>query len=125
MVEALLDTSVVVDILRQYPPAKQWLLKQENLGVASIVWIEILQGSPDKNAQHRALKALRTFERINLNPKDIEWAIEQVTSFSLSHRIGGMDCLIASVNARLQIPLYTTNMKHFTPLLDTLAQRPY
>ncbi len=90
-----------------------------------MVWIEVLQGSPDKSAQQRALKVLRAFERINLNPEDIDWAIEQVAYFKLSHNVGGMDCLIASLNARLQIPLYTTNMKHFTPLLDTLAQRPY
>jgi predicted nucleic acid-binding protein len=45
--------------------------------------------------------------------------------FTLSHGVGIMDCLIASVSYRLQVPLYTRNLKHFTPLLGALAQTPY
>jgi predicted nucleic acid-binding protein len=39
--------------------------------------------------------------------------------------IGMMDCLIASVSLCLQLPLYTRNLRHFTPLLGTLAVKPY
>ncbi len=43
----------------------------------------------------------------------------------LSHGLDSMDCLIASANHRLGIPLYTCNLKHFTPLLGDLAHKPY
>jgi predicted nucleic acid-binding protein len=68
---------------------------------------------------------LRDFERVDLITADIDWAIQQLWLFKLSHNVGGNDCLIASVSHRLQIPLYTTNLKHFAPLLGVLAQKPY
>lgn len=125
MVDALIDTSVLVDILRNHAPARDWLKQQVNLSVSEIVWIELLQGARDKAAQQRALKLLRNFERIVPTPEDTNWAIEQLLRYNLSHNVGGIDCLIASVSYRLQAPLYTTNLKHFIPLLDALAQKPY
>jgi predicted nucleic acid-binding protein len=50
MVNLLLDTSVIIDALRQYPPAEIWLTQQTDPGVVSMVWIELLQGVKDKNA---------------------------------------------------------------------------
>ena len=44
---------------------------------------------------------------------------------SISHNVGSIDCLIASASHRLQLPLYTMNVKHFAPLLGGLAQKPY
>ena len=125
MVNLLLDTSVLIDVLRQYPPAQTWLSQQDAPGVASVVWIELLQGVRDREAQRRALKALEDFERVDLTVQDVDWAIKQLLRFKLSHNVGGIDCLIASVSYRLQVPLYTTNLKHFAPLLGTLAQKPY
>ena len=125
MVNLLLDTSVIIDVLRQYPPAQTWLSQQTDPGVAAIVWIELLQGVKDKNAQRRALTMLQDFERVDLVTADIDWAIQQLWQFKLSHNIGGNDCLIASVSHRLHLPLYTTNLKHFAPLLGALAQKPY
>lgn len=125
MVDALIDTSVLVDVLRNHLPAREWLKNHTAPGVSVVVWIELLQGARDKVAQQRALKLLRNFERIALTSADTDWAIEQLLRHNLSHNIGGLDCLIASASFRLQVPLYTTNLKHFAPLLDSLAQKPY
>lgn len=57
--------------------------------------------------------------------QDSEWAIRQLLRLHLSHGLDSMDCLIASANHRLGIPLYTCNLKHFTPLLGDLAHKPY
>jgi predicted nucleic acid-binding protein len=51
--------------------------------------------------------------------------MEAQMRYELSHGVGMMDCLIASVSYRLQLPLYTHNLKHFAPLLNDLAQKPY
>jgi len=53
------------------------------------------------------------------------WATEQLIVFNLSHNIDVFDCLIAAVSHRLQIPLYTRNLRHFEPLLGPLARPPY
>ena len=125
MVVSLIDTSVLVDILRGHSPALSWLSTQTDLGVSAVVWIELLQGARDKPAQSRALALLKKFERVDLTVIDVDWAIQTLLRYHLSHHVGGIDCLIASVNHRLNVPLYTTNLKHFTPLLKSLAQRPY
>lgn len=45
--------------------------------------------------------------------------------YTLSHNVDALDCLIASVHPRLNMPLYTRNLKHFAPILGSLARLPY
>ncbi len=120
-----LDTAIVVDLLRSYPPSHNWLSVQSRLGLTPIVWLEILDGVEDLRAQKRAVELLRHFERVDLEPGDFDWAIQQAMRFRLSHSVDVMDCLIASVAYRLELPLFTRNLKHFAPLLGPLAQKPY
>jgi predicted nucleic acid-binding protein len=66
MVAGLLDTDILIDMLRLHLPAKQWISTQPDLGVASIVWLELLQGAINKEAQKRALELLDDFEKLDL-----------------------------------------------------------
>lgn len=125
MVNGLLDTAVLVDLLRAYPLAGDWLSKQPPLGVSPVVWLEVIEGAEDKRAQIRAIKLLQRFERVELLTEDFNWAIGQALRFRLSHSINMNDCLIASTASRLNLPVFTTNLKHFRPLLGNLAQKPY
>lgn len=68
---------------------------------------------------------MKAFEMIHLTEVDSHWAMQAQMVYELSHGVGMMDCLIASVSHRLQLPLYTHNLKHFSPLLGDLAQKPY
>lgn len=68
---------------------------------------------------------MKRFEMIHVTSDDLDWAMQQQMTYELSHGVGMMDCLIASVSYRLQIPLYTHNLKHFMPLVGNLAQKPY
>lgn len=121
----ILDSAVLVDILRSHPPAVTWLLKQDHLGITPISWLEIVAGATDSTAQKRAVQLLRRFERIDLVSQDFDWAIDRALQFRLSHNVDIMDCLIASTASRLRMPLFTRNSKHFVPLLGPLAQVPY
>jgi predicted nucleic acid-binding protein len=120
-----LDTSVLVDFLRVFPPARDWLHLKTDLGVSPIVWMELIEGEENKKGQVRAVKLLHLFKRVDVLPVDFDWAIQQSLRFRLSHNIDMMDCLIASTAYRLNIPIFTTNLKHFQPLLGDLAQKPY
>jgi len=125
MVNALLDTSILIDLLRQFPAAITWFTSQRDLGVSSIVWLELLQGAQNNHSQQKAQQLLHQLAKIEISTDDMNWAIKQLIRLNLSHSVGGIDCLIAAPSYRLQIPLYTMNLKHFTPVLDTLAQKPY
>lgn len=71
------------------------------------------------------MKMLRRFELVPMLPIDLEWAKQQMIVYHLRYSVGMIDCLIASVSYRLQLPLYTRNLKHFRPMLGDLAQQPY
>jgi predicted nucleic acid-binding protein len=125
MVTGLVDTDILIDVLRQHPPAQTWLIQQSSLGVSSIGWIELLQGTSNKLAQKQAIRVLESFERVELETVDFKWTVEALLKFNLRHSLMGLDALIASVSHRLQVPLYTRNLKHFRPILGNLAQSPY
>ena len=127
MTAALIETNVVVDLLRLYSPAVDWLHKQSQsiLGITPIIWMEVITGGDNKLERQRAAQVMEQFEMIYLTQADLEWAMETQMRYELSHGVGMMDCLIASVSHRLQVPLYTHNLKHFAPLLGNLAQKPY
>lgn len=125
MVTGLLDTAIVVDLLRAYPPAVSWLAGQSRLGIAPIVWLEIIEGVANAQAQAQAVALLQHFEKTEILPSDFDWAIEQALRFRLSHNVGMMDALIASTAYRLRVPLFTRNLKHFQPMLGPLVQKPY
>jgi predicted nucleic acid-binding protein len=86
---------------------------------------KFIEGARDRSAQRQALNLLKRFETLELTPEDTVWATEKLIAFNLSHNIDSFDCLIAAVNYRLQIPLYTANLKHFQPILGDLCRRPY
>lgn len=121
----LLDTAVLVDLLRAYPPASAWLASQGRLGVSPIVWLEIIEGAENARAQTRAVELLRHFDKVEILPADFDWAIRQALRFRLSHNVDMMDCLIASTAQRLGVPIFTPNLKHFQPMIGTLAKKPY
>ena len=125
MAAGLVDTNVIVDILRAYEPAEQWLASQTQLAVSRGVYFEIIEGAENNIALQRALRLLKHLELIEYTQADLAWAMDNLTRFWLSHRIDGYDCLIAAPSYRLQLPLYTRNLKHYTPLLGNLAQEPY
>lgn len=125
MVTALIDSAIVVDGLRYYPPAAAWFAQQANFGVSVMVWMEVIQGATDRRAEQRAVRLLKNFESIHVTAQDMDWAVSQLLRFHLSHGVDAMDCLIASSSFRLNVPLYTRNLKHFRPLLGSLAQKPY
>ncbi len=126
MANGLVDSTVLVDVLRGYSPSALWLQMQSGLAITPIVWLELVAGVPNKVKQLAALKLLAQFEMIYLVQADMDWAMQQLFAYKLSHNIGMMDCLIASVSYRLQLPLYTHNLKHITPLLgQAIAVKPY
>lgn len=125
MVDAPLDSSVLIDLLRGYAPAEVWLEQREFLGVTHIVWLELLEGAKNKQSQHKAIVPLRRFHLVETIPSDFEWEVNRLVMLGLSHQVDAFDCLIASVSYRLNVPLYTRNMKHFVPLISNLAPTPY
>lgn len=127
MVDALLDTSIIVDFLREYPPAANWLATStESFGITKFVWLEVIEGATSKLRQKEAIELLNKFVLVPVELSDIDWALSTLTTKVLANNgLDMKDALIASTSARLQVPLYTRNLKHMRSFLDALAQAPY
>jgi predicted nucleic acid-binding protein len=125
MIDAVLDTTVVLHLFRKYQPAINWFNNQQRYGVPSVTWLEVMEGASNKANQAQCKNLLSQFDTLYLTSADQQWAIEQLERFQFSHHIGMNDCLIAAVAYRLQLPLYTHNLSDMVPMLGDLAVKPY
>lgn len=114
----VVDSSVIIRLFSKDLVVQQWLESQKgNIGVTPITWLEIMRGAHSKSAQATSLALLASFDMVYLTISDQIWAMEQMQKYRLSRGIEMNDCLIASVCARLQIPIYTHNIKDMHKIL--------
>ena len=127
VVDAILDTSVLVDLLRGFQPARVWFagLGRLRAAITPVVWMETVEGATNRVKRAQTIRFLRPFRLEHPTEDDNRWAMRQLARFHLSHGVQLQDLMIASVAARLAIPLYTTNLKHFLALPSVDARKPY
>ena len=127
MTIGIVDTTVLVHLYRNNSDALAWAaIWKQQLAITSISWLEVMVGAAGKAGQARCKAIFGQFELVYLTQADQEWAMQQMERYRLSHGVGINDSLIAAVSYRLQVPLYTHNLKHMRVLLgDTLPQKPY
>ncbi len=125
--DSILDTSVIVDYFRQNHDAKNWFqnLKRQHPAITPVVWMETVQGARDKVERAQIIRFLHQFHVEHPTQADNNWAMLQLAQFNLSHGVELADVMIASVAVRLSVPLYTLNIKHYTPLPSVNERRPY
>ena len=122
----IVDRTVILHYFRNAPNARSWVDNQPaRLAVTSITWMEVMEGTSSKANQTECRNILSQFELLYLTLTDQQRAMQQLDRFQFSHRIGMDDCLIAAVAYRLQLPLYTHNLKHMPPMIGTLGVSPY
>jgi hypothetical protein len=125
-IDALLDTNVIIDILQGHQPALDWYADAEMmLVITPVVWFETLEGSQNKLEYNRALKLLNAFAMEHSTVSDDLWAMTQYGRLLLSHGLEWSDCLIASVALRLNVPIFTGNLRHFQLLPGITSRKPY
>lgn len=127
MTVGIADSTVAIHILRGNAAARLWFSAQSvPLSMTPVTWLEVMYGAPSKREQVRTKALLDQFEMVYLTQTDMEWAMQQLLTYRLSHGIAVMDCLIASICHRLQVPLYTHNVRDMTSLIGSaLVVKPY
>lgn len=128
MTQALLDTTVLIHYFRKQPAARQWVDNQPaRLTITPMTWLELMRGAPGKAGQATCKLILARFDMEYFTQTDQAWAMaQQMEQFRLSHGVSIGDCLIVSVAHRLQVPLYTDNIKDMVVMLGSgLVIKPY
>jgi len=124
----LLDTDVMIDLLRQYPPAVAWfsaLDEQEEVALPGYVVMELLQGCRNKDEEEHLQRVVAPYGVVWPMPADCDRALGIFAQYHLSHAVGLLDVLIAQTAMTLDTPLCTFNQRHyqFIPGLHTV--QPY
>ena len=123
----LLDTDVMVDVMRRYPPATAWLasLGSETVGIPGLVAMELVQGCRDREEQQRVETILRPYALYWPTQTDCVRAFDDFTTYHLSHSIGILDVLIAETAVGLDVELGTFNEKHYGVVSGLRILCPY
>jgi predicted nucleic acid-binding protein len=123
----LLDTNILIDILRGYPLAVNWLKANPTLALAipSLVRMEMLLGAQNKPEQERVLKLMSPFPVIYPNDLDAMLAMSQFEIYHLSHQVEIIDCFIAALSVRFGLPVYTRNVKDLRVFPSVVLRVPY
>ncbi len=123
----LLDTDVMIDILRGHPPAIAWLqgLGPSVLGLPGLVVMELFQGCQDKVEQLRVERRCQPYPLFWPTPADCQRALADYSAFHLSHSLGLLDSLIGHTAVGLNEPLATFNLKHYWVKTGLITVQPY
>ncbi len=126
MTVGIVDTNILIELYRNLPAARVWIAAQNDLAISSVTWLEFMEGARGKAGQLRCLQIVAPFDIAYLTEADQQWAMAQLLRYRLSHGVSFKDCLIASASHRLQVPLYTQNVKDFLAVLPpSLVVKPY
>lgn len=121
----LLDTDVVIDIFRGFPPAVTWVTNYSGtIEIPGLVAMELLQGCPNKANQLQVEAALKQFAFRWPTAMDCQLAYQLLVQYRLSHGIGLIDCLIAATAIGLGQPLATFNLKHYSLIASLQTIQP-
>jgi predicted nucleic acid-binding protein len=122
-----LDSDVMIDLLRQYPPAVDWLeaLGDEEIGLPGFVVMELLQGCRNKAEQQKVETLLAGIATVWPSSETCEEALENFARFHLSHNLGLLDVLIGQTAVAMNIPLHTFNRKHYAAIPNLAIVEPY
>jgi predicted nucleic acid-binding protein len=123
----LLDTDIVIDLLRHYPPAVTWLesLDSEEIILPGFVVMELIQGCRNKAEQREIEKILCAYEVAWPSATTCDEALSVFTDYYLSHGLGILDAIIGQMAVTLNIRLCTFNQKHYSMIPNLHTLQPY
>jgi hypothetical protein len=123
----LLDTDILIDLIRRYPPALVWLrsLGEEEVNMPGFVVMEIIQGCRSKAEQERTERELSEYAVVWPSEVTLAEALKVYSQYHLSHNPGILDALIGQTAVALDLPLHTFNQKHYAAIPNLKTIQPY
>ena len=123
----LLDTDVMVDVLRGFDPAIEWLgdLRDQEIGVPGLVAMELIQGCQNAREQKQLERTLADYQLYWPDSNDCDRALKSFSNHYLSDNIGLLDALIAETAIGLNADFATFNVKHYRVIKGLPSIQPY
>ena len=122
----LLDTDVLIDLLRGLPQARAWLGALPHApAVPGLVVLELLQGCRNLQETRRIEQLATMFQIFWPTPADCDRALTSFPHLHLTAGIGLLDVLIGECAAGLDAYLCTFNARHFQAISNLRISQPY
>jgi predicted nucleic acid-binding protein len=127
MIEAFLDTDILVDCLRGLPPATAWLAEvaHDSFRIPGVVAMELLAGCRDRPDLDRTTKLLTVFGVVWHESNEFSMAFEIMKTHRLRTALSIPDCLIAATVLNRNGVLFTFNTKHYQVIEGLDVRLPY
>ena len=115
----LLDTNILIEILKDNPKTMQQLeLLGGPLAISSITAMELIYGARNKAEVRQLEKFMLLFQSLHLSRPISRRALKLITSYAKSHTLDIPDALIAATSLEHQVRLFTYNQKDFRFIPD-------
>jgi predicted nucleic acid-binding protein len=111
--EIMLDTNVLIEILKNNTKTISEVKKFDKLYISAITQMELYYGALNKNELKKIEKFTTLFNIINLDKKISINATNLIYKYSKSHGLDVPDSLIASTAISFDMKLLTYNKKDF------------
>lgn len=124
---ALVDTDVLIDILRGMPAAQTWLasISTMTFAIPGVVAMELVMGCRNQVDLRRVQRFLSTFSVVWTEPHEFAEAYDLLAVHRLTSNLSIPDCLIAAMALARSVPLYSFNVRHFRIVSGLDVQEPY
>lgn len=123
MASYIIDTNIIIDILKNRSDAVTFFKNCQTKPSLSILTISELYGGVRKREEPKLKTFLQAFNIINLNKNIAEKGGFYYRDYNKSHGCDLIDCLIAASTESINATLVTLNTKHFPMFKNVL--RPY
>ncbi len=122
----LLDTDILIDIQRRYPPAVEWFSTLVELpGIPGFVAMELVQGTQNRQEVRQVQRLIAPLPIVWPNEQACAMALSNYARLHLSHRLGLLDALIAACAIQESATLCTFNQKHYRSVPGLQTIQPY
>ena len=122
-----LDSDIIIDFLRRYPPAITWLesIDGEEAALSGYVAMELIQGCNNKVELQQIRRLIANFEIVWATAETCNQALDVFAEYNLSHGLGLIDALIGQTSISVWWPLHTFNVKHYAVIPNLTILQPY
>ena len=120
----LLDTNILIDVLRNRPKATALIAQLRQPPSTSVVSImELYRGARSRNEEKQIERQLTAMKVLVITAEIAEAAGRLAKHYQASHGLDDIDALIAATAEHHELKLVTLNIKHF-PMFAKL-KAPY
>ncbi|MEA5552327.1 PIN domain-containing protein [Anabaena cylindrica UHCC 0172] len=122
----VLDTDILIDILRGHQPAIAWFTTLKEIpSIPGFVMMELIQNAQNKQQVNYVFKLVDPLPIIWPTESDCMRALSDFTNYHLSDGLGLLDALIAACAVGQDATLCTFNIKHYRVIPNLIITQPY